>query len=73
MSTSWDWKSNITETALRKSVAPGTSNNVPIVQSGALFHGMPNDSQIYLFGGVTPDVNTSFPEFQTPTTSQYAL
>lgn len=73
MSTSWDWKTNITETALSKTVALGTSNNVPVVQSGALFHGAPNDSQIYLFGGVTPDINTSFPGYQMPTTSQYIL
>lgn len=73
MSTSWDWKTNITETSLSKTVALGTSNSVPDVQSGALFHGASNDSQIYLFGGVTSDVNTSFSEFQLPTTSQYIL
>lgn len=73
MTTSWDWKTNITETALSKTVALGTSNNVPVVQSGAFFHGEPNDSQIYMFGGVTPDVNTSFPGFQKPTTAQYIL
>lgn len=73
MSTSWNWKTNITETALNKTLALGTSNPVPVVQAGAFFHGSPNDSQIYLFGGVTPSVNTSFPGFQMPTTSQYIL
>lgn len=73
MNTSWDWKTNISEVALNKTLALGSSNVVPIVESGVLYQGGPNDNQVYLFGGVTTDVNTSFPGFQWPTTSQYAL
>ena len=73
MNTSWDWKTNISEVALNKTLALGSSNVVPVVESGVLYQGGPNDNQVYLFGGVTPDVNTSFPGFQWPTTSQYAL
>ncbi|KAK7754885.1 hypothetical protein SLS62_003199 [Diatrype stigma] len=73
MSTSWDWKTNISEKAINKTVALGTSNYVPKVQSGALFQGQPDDPQIYLYGGVTPDVNTSFTDYQAPTTNQYTL
>ncbi|KAI1081449.1 hypothetical protein F5B20DRAFT_569830 [Whalleya microplaca] len=73
MSVSWDLKTNISEVAINKIVALGTSNPVPIVQSGALFHGMLDDPQVYLYGGMTPDSNTSFVDWQAPTTSQYAL
>ncbi len=76
MRTSWDWKTNVSEQVINKTVALGTSNYVPRVQSGALFHGgsgAPDDPQIYLYGGVTPDVNTSFENFQAPTTNQYTL
>ncbi|KAI7785672.1 hypothetical protein LA080_006237 [Diaporthe eres] len=34
LSTSWDWKTNITETAITKTVALGTANNVPVVHWG---------------------------------------
>lgn len=73
MNTSWDWKTNISEVALNKTPALRSSNVVPIVESGVLYQGGLNDNQVYLFGGVTPDVNTSFQGFQWPTTSQYAL
>lgn len=73
MSQSWDWKSNISQMAIPKTVAVGTSNHVPKVQSGALFSGKPGDPQIYLYGGVTPDINTSSVDWQPPTTGQYAL
>ncbi|KAM0814001.1 putative Peptidase A1 domain-containing protein [Seiridium cardinale] len=71
--TSWNWKTNVSEVPLNKSVSSGTSNLVPIVQSGALFHGLPDDPHIYLYGGATPDINTSFANWQRPTTSQYTL
>ncbi|KAK8055646.1 hypothetical protein PG993_000873 [Apiospora rasikravindrae] len=73
LTTSWDWKKNISEVVINKTVAEGTSNYVPKVGSGALFHGPSNDSQIYLYGGVTSVLNTSFIDYQAPTTNQYAL
>lgn len=73
MTKSWDWKKNISEVVINKTVAEGTSNYVPIVGSGALFHGPPNDPQVYLYGGVTSALNTSFVDYQAPTTNQYAL
>ncbi|KAF2964582.1 hypothetical protein GQX73_g8986 [Xylaria multiplex] len=73
LSVSWDWKTNISEKFVEKTAALGTSNLIPIVQSGALFQGNPNDPQIYLYGGVTPDINTSFADWQGPTTNQYTL
>ena len=73
MTKSWDWKRNISEVAINKTLAEGTSNYIPIVGSGALFRGPANDPQIYLYGGVTSNLNTSFPDYQAPTTNQYAL
>jgi len=73
MSTSWDWKTNISEVAINKTVALQTGNSVPNVESAVLFHGAPDDTQIYLYGGVTPTINKSYPYWQWPTTNQYTL
>ncbi|KAI0198287.1 hypothetical protein F4808DRAFT_263372 [Astrocystis sublimbata] len=73
LSASWDWKTNISEKIVEKTTALGTSNAIPVVQSGVLFQGNPSDPQIYLYGGVTSDINTSFVDWQPPTTSQYSL
>ncbi|RYC64172.1 hypothetical protein CHU98_g2053 [Xylaria longipes] len=73
LSVSWDWKTNISEKFVKKTLALGTSNSIPILQSGVLFQGNPDDPQIYLYGGVSSDINTSFVDWQGPTTSQYAL
>ncbi|KAI0869708.1 hypothetical protein GGS24DRAFT_511673 [Hypoxylon argillaceum] len=73
LSVSWDWKTNVSEKFVEKTSALGTSNSIPVVQSGALFQGNPDDPQIYLYGGVTSDINTSFVDWQGPTTSQYTL
>ena len=73
MSTSWDWKSNISEIAINLTTPLQTGNPVPRVQSAVLFQGAPDDPQIYLYGGVTPSINKSFPYWQWPTTNQYTL
>jgi hypothetical protein len=76
MRTSWDWKTNISEVAINNTGLLGISpqgNPVPRVQSAALFQGAPGDTQIYLYGGVTPTINTTFPHWQWPTTNQYTL
>jgi hypothetical protein len=73
MSTSWNWKSNISEVAINKTVDAETGNPPPNVQNAAIFRGPVNDPQIYLYGGVTPSINQSFPGWQWPTTNQYTL
>jgi len=73
MSYSWNWKTNISEVLINKTVDQSTGNVVPIVQSGTVFQGLPDDPQVYLYGGVTPTLNRSFPGWQEPTTSQYTL
>lgn len=56
-----------------KNPPAATGNVVPQVQNAALFQGSPSDSKVYLYGGVTPTINTSFPNWQTDTTDQYTL
>ncbi|KAI1342152.1 hypothetical protein F5Y15DRAFT_413419 [Xylariaceae sp. FL0016] len=73
MSLSCDWKTNVTEVVLNKTTDLQTPNDVPIVQPGALFRGLEDDLQIYLYRGVTPDINTSLPGFQAPTLNQYTF
>ncbi|KAI9760283.1 MAG: hypothetical protein M1840_002574 [Geoglossum simile] len=73
MSKSWDWKTNISETILQKSENPQTGTPPPIVIDGALYSGGPDDDNIYLYGGTTSYWNTSFPDYQSPTSSQYSL
>lgn len=73
LSNSWDWKTNITEISINITANPATGTNPPIVEHGALYHGPISDPRIYLYGGATPDVNTSFPGYQQPTSDQYSL
>ena len=73
LSQSWDWKSNISEVALEKKASPQTRARPPIVSRGALYHGRYDDDTIYLWGGTTSWQNTSFPGFQNPLPSRYAL
>ena len=70
---SWNWKTNISETAINITAASATGTDPPIVERGALYHGPTSDSKVYLYGGITSDVNTSFPGYQAPSSSQYSL
>ncbi|KAL7627366.1 hypothetical protein AAE478_001559 [Parahypoxylon ruwenzoriense] len=70
MSKSWDFgdgNNGIFEVALNKI----EGKYVPVVQSGALFHGPPEDPHLYLYGGTPP--NLSSVDWQESTTSQYSL
>ncbi|KAE8153896.1 hypothetical protein BDV25DRAFT_168147 [Aspergillus avenaceus] len=69
----WNWKQNISTTFVNKTENPRTGTEPPILVRGALYSGSPKDTKIYLYGGTTSYVNTSFPGFQRPTSSQYAL
>ncbi|TAQ85422.1 hypothetical protein B7494_g6243 [Chlorociboria aeruginascens] len=73
MSSSWNWKTNITEKSIKKTASPDTGNFPPNVQNAVLFQGPPDDVQVYLYGGITPTINESFPGLQWPTTDQYTL
>ena len=70
---SWDWKTNISEKSIAKTANPQTGIAPPQLVNGALFHGTEDDNNIYLFGGTTSYVNTSFPGFQQPSPKANAL
>lgn len=75
MAQPWDWKSNISETAVNIStnLKPTTGTSPPDVNHGVLFQGAPSDSNIYLYGGTISYWNTSFPGWQGPSSQQYVL
>lgn len=73
MSTSWDWKQNISQSLIKKGANPKTGTRPPQVVRGALYQGMASDDSIYLYGGTTSFANTSFPGFQGPNSEQYTL
>ncbi|KAL9125788.1 MAG: hypothetical protein Q9217_005056 [Psora testacea] len=73
LTSSWDWKTNISENALDKDANPKTGTYPPLVSRGALYHGADADDNIYLWGGTTSYFNTSFPGFRWPLPSQYSL
>lgn len=73
MRSSWDWKHNISINAVNKTANPDTGTSPPLVDRGTMYSGPSTDPNIYLYGGTVSYLNTSFPGFQKPTSSQYAL
>jgi hypothetical protein len=72
MSSSWDWKTNISIAATPKSVNPQTGTAPPSLVAGALFPGV-GETKIYTFGGRTSMVNESFQGYMPPDSDQYSL
>lgn len=52
---------------------PTTGSQPPQVVRGTMYHGPQGDDGIYLYGGTTSYVNTSFSGWQPPTPSTYTL
>ena len=73
MTTSWDWKKNISQVLIERTANPNTGTPPPQVVRGALYQGAPDDPNIYLYGGTTSFLNTSFPNYTDPYTNQYSL
>ncbi|KAJ9282659.1 hypothetical protein DTO021C3_9277 [Paecilomyces variotii] len=73
MSTSWDWKSNISIVKVDKTANPQTGTFPPVVGHAALYRGSSSDNNIYLYGGTVDFANTTFPGWQYPTSNQYSL
>ena len=73
LSKSWDWRTNISETALTKQANTRTGISPPVLSRGAIYHGGDSTNNIYLWGGTTSYFNTSFPEFHPPLPSNYSL
>jgi hypothetical protein len=60
MGDSWDWKTNISETAVTKTANPNTGTKPPSLIGGAMFQGLPGDTSIYIYAGTTSQLNSSF-------------
>lgn len=73
LSTSWDWRANISETAINITTNPTNGSVPPQVVRGTLYQGPRDDDRIYLYGGTTSFANTSFPGWQTPVAPTYSL
>lgn len=73
LSKSWDWKTNISEKPFYKRAQPKTGIYPPILSRGALYQGMNDDENLYLWGGTTSYTNTSFPDFRAPGPAKYSL
>ena len=73
LSTSWDWRANISETAINITTNPTNGSVPPQVVRGTLYQGTRDDDRIYLYGGTTSFANTSFPRWQNPVAPTYSL
>jgi hypothetical protein len=73
MTSSWDWKSNISIVAVNKTANPWTGTPPPLVIQAALYAGSDQDENIYLYGGTVSYLNQSFPGFQWPYPAVYSL
>lgn len=73
LKSSWDWKLNISEGLVTKGSNPTTGTTPPTLIKGTLFHGAPDQKNIYLYGGTTSFYNYSFPGYMPPYTNQYNL
>ncbi|KAF1345085.1 hypothetical protein BDV97DRAFT_40787 [Delphinella strobiligena] len=73
LSQPWDWQTKITEKALRKSANPDTMTMPPSLANGAMYRGLENDPNIYIYGGTTSYQNVSFPGFVRPMPETYSL
>lgn len=73
MNASWNWKTNISVTALEKPENPNTGTPPPNNVRGALYAGAHDDPNVYIYGGTVSWANQSFPGFQWPTSGTYAL
>ncbi|MCJ1270815.1 hypothetical protein MMC22_010712 [Lobaria immixta] len=69
----WDWKTNISQQVIVKGKNPKTGTDVPFLSRGALYRGMDDDENFYMWGGTTSFINTSFPDWQSPWVSTYSL
>lgn len=73
LNTSWDWKANISETAVNITADPTTGSVPPQVVRGTLYQGTEDDDSIYLYGGTTSYANVSFPGWQNSVAPTYSL
>lgn len=73
LTSSWDWKTNISQTTTNITANPTTGSLPPLVGRGVLYQGPPDDDNIYLYGGTTDYSNSSFPGWRSPDSPTYSL
>lgn len=73
LSQPWDWKTNVSIKALAKPGMPELPTSPPVVSRGAFYYGSDDDPNIYLWGGTTSYINTSFPGFIAPLPATYTM
>lgn len=73
MTSSWDWKTNISINAISKTKITSSGISPPNYVRGALYAGAESDPNLYLYGGTSSFVNTSFPGFFYPIPPLYSL
>jgi hypothetical protein len=72
LSSSWDWKTNISILGLTKTANPNTGTSPPSLLRGGMYQGGVGDPNIYIFGGTTSQLNGSFSSTY-PDPSTYSL
>ena len=72
LSTSWN-TSNVTQSLLSKDSSTHSGMPVPVLSRGALYGGLQDDANIYLWGGTTSPWNETFPGYKVPLPPQYSL
>ncbi|TVY82131.1 Kelch repeat-containing protein [Lachnellula suecica] len=74
MNSSWDWKINISESVLTPAPSPPPGNtSPPVIIRGALFSGGLGDDNVYIYGGTTSALNSSFVDYTLPISPEYSL
>ena len=72
LTSSWDWKTNISIVSIAKTANPNTGTTAPNMIQGGMFAGPPSDSKVYILGGAKSQLNTSFAN-SVPEPSTYSL
>lgn len=73
LNSSWNWQTNISITAVNKTVNTNTGTLPPSNVRGAMYAGTNEDSNVYSYGGTSSYANRSFPGFLFPTAPTYTL
>ncbi|KAJ5744849.1 hypothetical protein N7533_009719 [Penicillium manginii] len=73
LNSSWNWETNISITAVNKTVNSNTGTLPPSNVRGAMYAGANEDPDVYSYGGTSSYVNRSFPGFLFPTAPTYTL
>jgi hypothetical protein len=72
LTTSWDWKTNISIIGIEKTANPNTGTSPPSLVRGGIYGGAPTDNNIYILGGTKSQLNSSFANVY-PEPSTYSL